>query len=305
MLKLTGLAAVGTVCGKSLPAAEPENPIMQVGALIGVFSRPTFGARLDAAKANGLDCVQVAMDCLGLPFMPDEIPADRIDQFRREVAAHGVPVTAVQGTFNMCHPDAAERATGLRQLRVLAEACPRLGVSLIHICTGTRNRGSIWAGHPDNNTPEAWRDMLACVRQAAKIAEKSNVVLGFEPEVSNIVDSAKKSRRLMDEVGSAHLKVAIDGANLFHAGELARMDEVLDQSFELIGKDIVMAHAKDLIHDGEAGDLPAGHGKLDYDRYLSLLHKYGFRGPLLLHSLNEAQTPGCVKFLREKLAKLA
>ena len=308
MLKLTGLATVGAVCAKNVLAAEtdkPKPPIMQVGVLMGVFSRPTLGERFDVAKAHGLDCVQVAMDCVGLSFMPDEIPNDRIDLLRREAAARNMPIAAVQGTFNMCHPDPAERATGLRQLRVLAEACPRLGISLIHICTGTRNRGSIWAGHPDNNTPEAWRDMLACVRQAAKIAEKSNVILGFEPEVSNVVDSAKKSRRLMDEVGSSHLKVAIDGANLFHTGELAHMDEILDQSFQLIGKDIVMAHAKDLSHDGDAGDLPAGHGKLDYDRYLSLLHKYGFRGPLLLHSLSEAQVPGCVKFLREKLARLA
>jgi sugar phosphate isomerase/epimerase len=83
------------------------------------------------------------------------------------------------------------------------------------------------------------------------------------------------------------------------------MEEVLDRAFELLGKDIVMAHAKDLSHDGAAGDLPAGHGKLDYDRYLSLLHKYGFRGPLLLHSLSESQVPECVKFLRDKLAKIA
>ena len=46
-------------------------------------------------------------------------------------------------------------------------------------------------------------------------------------------------------------------------------------------------------------------GKLDYDRYVSLLHEYRFEGPLLLHGLSEAQVPGCVAFLREKLARLA
>ena len=210
----------------------------------------------------------------------------------------------MQGTFNMCHPDGEVRAAGLRRLRVLAEACPRMGVSMIHICTGTRSRGNIWSRHPDNQSPEAWRDMAACVGRAAEIARQAGVVLGFEPEVSNVVDSAKKARRLLDQIGSSHLKVTIDGANLFHAGELAHMDDVLDQAFELIGKDVVMAHAKDLNHDGDAGDLPVGQGKLDYDRYLSLLHKYGFRGPLLMHSLSEPQVPGCVKFLRHKLARI-
>lgn len=69
----------------------------------------------------------------------------------------------------------------------------------------------------------------------------------------------------------------------------------------LIGKDVVLAHAKDLDHDGDAGHLAAGKGKLDYDRYVSLLHRQAFRGPLLLHGLSEAQVPGCVAFLRAKL----
>ena len=39
---------------------------------------------------------------------------------------------------------------------------------------------------------------------------------------------------------------------------------MLDEAFALLGRDIVLAHAKDLDHDGEAGHLPAGKGLLDY-----------------------------------------
>jgi sugar phosphate isomerase/epimerase len=130
------------------------------------------------------------------------------------------------------------------------------------------------------------------------------VVLAFEPEVNNVVDSAQKARRLLDEMASPCLKVTIDPANLFHAGELPRMGEVLDEAFALVGKDVVLAHAKDLDHDGDAGHLAAGQGKLDYARYLSLLHTHRFQGPLLLHGLSAAQAPGCVAFLRQKLAAL-
>ena len=147
--------------------------------------------------------------------------------------------------------------------------------------------------------------MVACVRAAAEITKPFGVTLGFEPEVNNVVNSAKKARRLMDEIGSPHLKVTMDAANLFPAGESAHMSDVLDRAFALVGKDIVMAHAKDLSHDGDAGHEAAGHGKLDYYRYLTLLHACGFKGPLLLHSLSEAQVPGCVAFLREKLARVA
>jgi sugar phosphate isomerase/epimerase len=310
LLKAAGALTVGATFAK-ITAAEPDTPatqdapLIQIGIFLGTFGRPTLEARLDAVKAAGLDCVQLSMDNAGLADMPDKIAPELAERIRHEAAARGIEIAALQGTFNMSHPDAEYRRTGLRRLGALAAACKPLGTSKIHICTGTRDRGNMWRHHPDNGSPEAWRDMLACVRAAVEIARPLGVTLGFEPEVNNVVDSAKKARRLMDEIGSPHLKVTMDGANLFPAGELAHMSDVLDQAFALVGKDIVMAHAKDLSHDGDAGHEAAGHGKLDYLRYLSLLHRYGFKGPLLLHSLSEAQVPGCVAFLREKLARVA
>jgi hypothetical protein len=39
---------------------------------------------------------------------------------------------------------------------------------------------------------------------------------------SNVVDSAKKAHRLLDEIGSPFLKVTFDAANPFHAGGAKR-----------------------------------------------------------------------------------
>ena len=290
--------ATGDSAGKPVP-------LIQIGILLGTFGRPTFEGRLDAAKACGLDCVQVSLDCLGLPAMPDEISPELAGRIHRAASDRGIAIASVQGTFNMSHPDAEHRRTGLRQLRVLAGACQQMGTSKIHICTGTRDRNNMWGRHPDNDSPTAWQDMTVCVREAAEIARQAGVVLAFEPEVNNVVDSAKKARRLLDEVASPHLKVTMDPANIFHKGELPRMKEMLDEAFALIGKDVVLAHAKDLDHDGDAGHRAAGEGKLDYQRYVSLLHAYGFKGPLLLHGLSDAQVPGCVAFLRERIARIA
>ncbi len=278
---------------------------MQIGILMKTFQRPSLEARLDALRTFGLGCAQLSMECAGLPALPDEIAPDLVARIRREADARGITISSLEGTFNMTHPDAEQRRVGLRRLRVLAAICRPLGTSKIHVCTGTRDPNSMWRRHPDNDSPEAWRDMVACIGEATEIARQAGVILAFEPEVNNVVDSAKKARRLMDEIGSPHLKVTMDAANIFHSGELARMRTVLEEAFELVGKDIVLAHAKDLSHDGDAGHEAAGHGKLDYDRYLSLLHAYGYQGPLLLHGLTEAQVPGCVAFLRDKLARVA
>jgi sugar phosphate isomerase/epimerase len=91
----------------------------------------------------------------------------------------------------------------------------------------------------------------------------------------------------------------MDGANLFHEGELSYAREVLDTAFELLGEDIVIAHAKDVKSTGEV--VAAGRGELDYDRYLENLRGVGFEGPVILHGLGESEVEGSVAFLRAKL----
>jgi sugar phosphate isomerase/epimerase len=158
----------------------------------------------------------------------------------------------------------------------------------------------MWCRHPENDSPQAWRDLVSSVSEAARLAEEHEVTLAFEPEVSNVVDSAPKAHRLLREVQSPWVRVVMDGANLFHDGELPRMREVLDEAFDLLGADIVLAHAKDLVRDGAAGNVAAGTGVLDYDHYIQLLQTAGYRGPLILHSLEESQVRASVKFLRDK-----
>lgn len=295
-LAVAGFGVAGVARAQSGVRARP-----QIGILVGTtYTTGTLEARLNEAKAHGIECVQISMGCAGLAEMPDAIPAGLPERFAKEAASRGLKIASVQGTFNMCHPDAEHRKTGLRRLRVLAEAFPQMP---IHICTGTRDPNSMWRRHPENGSPEAWRDMAACVREAADIARQSRSVLAFEPEVNNIVDSARKARQIMDEVGSPHLKVTMDPANIFPAGSLPRMKEILEEAFALVGKDIVLAHAKDLDHDGDAGHKAAGEGRLDYDLYLRLLGAQRFSGPLLLHGLSRAQVPGCVAFLRTKLVR--
>ncbi len=275
----------------------------EIGILVATtYTSGTLEERLGEAKAHGMSCVQMSMVCAGMAEMPDAIPAGLADRFRRETAARGMRLASVQGTFNMCHPESEHRQSGLRRLRVLAEAFPGLP---IHICTGTRNTTSMWRRHADNATPLAWREMAACIREATEIARQTKNVLAFEPEINNVVDSARKARQLMDEIGSPYLKVTMDPANIFPAGTLPRMKEIVEEAFTLVGKDIALAHAKDLDHDGDAGHKAAGEGLLDYALYLRLLRKYGFSGPLLLHGLSRAQVPGCVAFLKAKLAEAA
>ena len=277
---------------------------MRLGIFARTFSRPSLEGVLDAVAGHGLRETQFNMSVAGLSSMPEEIDPALADRVREAAARRNVALAAVSGTFNMAHPDEGVRRDGLRRLDVIAGACRRLGTSTITLCTGTRNRENMWRRHPDNTTPEAWQDMLATMQNALEMAEERGVTLAFEPEINNVVDSAEKGRRLLDEMRSPRLKVIMDAANLFDADDparrLSRSAEILHEAFELLGGDVVIAHAKDVGASG--GFVPAGKGDLDYDLYLEHLVEAGFDGPLVLHGLGEEEVQGSLSFLQTRLA---
>lgn len=262
---------------------------MDLGIFAKTFSRPELGETLDAVRDSGLRVMQFNLALAGGPSLPDAIDAGPI---REAVATRGLAMAAVSGTYNMAHPDPAVRAGGLRRLGVVIAAAPALGTRVVTLCTGTRDPDDMWRAHPDNATPAAWRDMLEGVAAAVALAEAHGVTLGTEPEHGNVVRSAAAGRRLLDEIGSPHLRVVIDAANLVE-GELPRQHEILAEAFDLLGDDLVLAHAKDVRPDGSI--VAAGQGELDYPAYLEHLRGRGV--PLILHGLEEADVPGSVAML--------
>lgn len=278
--------------------------LMIPGIFAKTFSRPTFEETLDAVARHGFECIQFNFSICGLPSLPDSIASELSAQIRHACAQRGLHIAAVSGTFNMIHPDPKQRLAGLRRLEVLAAACAILGAPIVTLCTGTRDPDNLWRAHPANRSAGAWLDLLDSIGAALRIAERHHIVLAIEPEVSNVIDRASQARRLLDEFSSPHLKVVIDAANLFHHGGLARQDDILRSSIELLAPDIVLAHAKDLLHDGEAGDRAAGTGVLNFPLYLSLLHQAGYAGPLILHGLSEEQADTSRNFLQRQLRAL-
>ena len=274
---------------------------MEIGIFARTFEEPTLAAVLDSVAAHGIRHIQLNTSCMGLSDMPDGLDSAACEQARREIDARNIEVASLSATYNMIHPDPAARAQGMRRLGILASRAAELGTNLLTLCTGTRNPTNMWQHHPQNNSPEAWSDLLDAMGQALAAAEENDVHLGIEPEVANVVNSPQKARQLLDTMRSDRLTIVMDGANVFPKGTIHRQRQILDEAFDLLGDRIALAHAKDLSRDGEAGHEAAGTGLLDYDHYLHLLHQSGYRGAVVLHSLTPAQVPGCVRFLQQKL----
>jgi sugar phosphate isomerase/epimerase len=217
---------------------------MHLGIFAKTFPRPTLEEALDAIADRGLTHVQFNMSCCGLPTLPERIDENLSIWIARSFRERGLTMAAISGTFNLCDPDTARLQENLERLKVLAAACRWLDTRIITLCTGTRDPEDMWKWHPDNVRRSTWDALVDSMREAVKIADQHEVILAFEPEINNVVYSVARARMLLDAIDSPWLKVVIDAANLLRAGDFPRIEEVLDEAFDWLGPDIVLAHAK-------------------------------------------------------------
>jgi sugar phosphate isomerase/epimerase len=272
---------------------------MKLGIFAKTFEGKQPGTVLDGVASAGFAAAQYNMACSGLPAMPDLIEEEQARAVADAAKTADIEITAVSGTYNMIHPDRAVRDAGHRRLAVLAERSHAMSTRLITLCTGTRDLHDQWKEHPDNDTPEAWRDLTEAMETAIGIADRYDIDLGIEPELANVINSATKARKLIDEMQSPRIKIVLDPANLFEKATLDEQRTTVSAAIDLLGDRIVMAHAKDRNADGSFAT--TGKGVLDYAHYLGRLRGIGFTGSLITHGLVASEAEGVARFLSETL----
>ena len=271
---------------------------MELGIFAKTFRRPDAHGTLEAVRALGLECVQFNFECAGLPSMPAEVPPPTLAAIASASRETGVRLAALSGTFNMAHPERDMRRRGLLRLRVVAEAAAQLGIPVVTLCTGTRDRENMWRAHPDNRSDQAWTDLLETVERALTIGAQTGVTLAIEPEPGNVVSDAGRARALLDTLGAGdRLKVIPDPANLWMADR--PQHDILQEAFDLLGADLAIAHAKDRTTDGQTCAL--GRGVVDFDAFFGGLRSVGFTGPVIMHGFEEADAAESAAFARAKL----
>lgn len=272
---------------------------MEIGIFTKVWVRHDLDEILGLMKGCGIRHTQFNMSCVGPSPMPEHISLELAGRVRGSLDRHGVEMVAVSGTFNMIYPDPVVVAEGLRRLGTLAAACRAMGTKVITLCTGTRDPEDMWRWHPDNDSTGAWNDLLDAMERALAIAEAGDLCLAIEPEQANVIHSARSARRLLDHFRSRRLRIIMDPANLFERAAPAEMERIVAEAFDLLGDDIVIAHAKD--RDARGRFVAAGRGVLNYDHYIAQLRRINFAGALVLHGLSEEEVQPCVSYLRQMM----
>jgi sugar phosphate isomerase/epimerase len=269
---------------------------MKIGIFVKTFSRPTIEELFQAIADDGINSGQFNLSCVGLETLPENVSSELVQRIADAAEHAAVELAALSGTFNMAHPDPAVRRDGLEKFKILCEVATRLRIPVITLCTGSRDPANMWKWHPDNDSKQAWDDMVRSIENALIAADKNNLLLAFEPESENVANSSSRARRLLDELRNPRLRIILDPANLISPKHDQK--DVLDEAFTLLGDAIVIAHAKDRNKDFKA--CAAGKGILDFQYYLQGLKKIGFTGPLIMHGLEEEE----VAFSRDFLQRI-
>ena len=151
----------------------------------------------------------------------------------------------------------------------------------------------IWQGHcgimPEHTTDPKWDRFLDGMQQLAEHGEKVGAKLAIEtgPEPAFVL------KRLLDAVGSDHLCINWDPANmiLWPAKFASEAGEEFDrlkwtEKFQpnegalALAEHIVHTHAKDalVLPDGKGQEVPLGEGWVDWPRYVGYLRESGYDG---------------------------
>lgn len=237
----------------------------------------------------------------GMPSFPDYIDEEKLEKIKNLTSKYKINLDALSGTFNMIDPDLEARKKGCEQFEIQCNIARILDIPIVSLCTGSKNKKSKWQWHEDNLKQSSWDDLMASTDYILKYAIDNNIILGVETEVSNIINTPMKARKYLDMVGSPNIKIIMDGANLFLPEQVNDMTKALKEAFDILGEDIVLAHGKDFVVDGDIDFVPVGKGVLDFSYYISLLNQINYQGPLIMHGLSEEQVPMSKKFLEEIL----
>jgi len=261
---------------------------------LGVFTSVYASLPLEEAArriaADGFQCVVLEYAFADVRFDPWAPDWDKARQITSTLAKYHLKIAGLFAYYNVVDPDPAKRQRGEQRMQVLIENWKRFNCPIISTETGTLNENSEWLESPENATENAYQACRTSLEKLTRAAKKTRAVISIEPYWRNVIDSATRTQRVMRDVPG--LKLVMDPCNYFRKEDLSQMALMLRDIFRRVGKQTVLAHAKDVKAAADGTDLPAaGKGVLDYPLFLRLLAGLDRELPLIIEHLTLDDVP--------------
>lgn len=214
---------------------------------------------------------------------PGVYPEDAVRHIVGAFADAGLATWVVDSYNNISSSDREVRSTAIAAMKGAIEAAPGFGCDTIVTESGRRGVGGF------ERCVDAFREFMP-------LAEDAEITVCVEPSYAQTVPNSWTMRGLIEEVGSPNLKVLLDPANIL-------CYDATPRPFDVLGEQIVLAHAKDCVVDekGMPTFPAAGQGEVDWPVFLERLMGLGDI-PLIIEYADEQSMGAVVEFLRAQIA---
>lgn len=268
---------------------------MDIGIYSGVWTKDSITVITDKMLRLGIDSLQLTLASLDEKNIPETVDYNKINNIKSICKDKHIKITSLSGNFNIASTKAKELNTYISNFENLMLIAKILNIPIVTLCTGSMSKINMWTYDKKNESREAWNRMLMAITHLLSIASKYDIVLGIIPHSGNIVRNAKQARKLLDYFSSPFLKIVIDGAALLPLTIVSRQERIINEAFELLEKDIVLAYARDYIE--EKGYVDFGEGRLDFNLYMKLLKEINYKGSLIMHNIKAEKLVTNKKYL--------
>lgn len=188
---------------------------------------------------------------------------------------HGIEVAAIGVFTNLLEQDEKEAEENLAYFERLMEIASTNNIPYVSTeCGFIPGKRGINADTYESAF-DLFKDRLG---QLVQKAEKYHVSIALEPCVLDIIPSAKRTVDLIEQIGSSHLKVLLDPANL-----IANHSE--EDMFHYLSTHIAYFHGKDR-KVNDAYGRAIGDGDINWPLFFQLYHQYTEGIPFIMEYVN-------------------
>lgn len=234
------------------------------------FGRMEPQALARRIAASGFRATQLAFTKAFPPPAAQYMTEEALARIRGVFEAEGIAVPVMGCYVSPSDRDPQKLAEG----QAAFAKCLRASVTLGALCVGTETTHFAF----EEEREAAYARLLGFMRESAAVAEACGGIVGVEPVALHTLNTPELTRRLLDDVGSRHLRVVFDLANLVTPQTVSpqAQRELLERSLALFGDRICVLHVKDGIFNGEGKweNRPLGEGVMDWASLLPILRAH-------------------------------
>lgn len=178
---------------------------------------------------------------------PLATPRADAERLKSLLADEGVRLFQTTGYWqNLVTSDETARAQSVKVLQAALKLAGWMGSRGIDTGPGSMNPAGPWFPHPDNWTAKAEAQLVRSLKECAKAAEDAGVFLSLESHSLVTPRTPGIAARILDAVDSPWVRCDYDSANWITLETIYDTTGALNAHFDLLGKHICSAHAKDI-----------------------------------------------------------